>query len=158
MKARILFIVSLTFAAALWVALWTTFNPPPPPTVYAASSFAPIVCDQFKPVSSASSLQVVTAGNGNMFIYICTVSFGSIGGSTFSVVEGTGTTCATNIAAVMGGTTAATGYGLPANGYMNNGSGTGAIAKTAVAGDNVCIIMAGTGPLAGVVGWTTAPF
>jgi hypothetical protein len=129
-----------------------------PPKAHAASQFANIVCDNFKPISSAASLQIITAGNANMFIYICAEQFGSIGGSTFSIVEGTGATCVTNTAAMVGGTTGATGIGLAANGVITTGSGTGAITRTAVAGDNVCIIMAGAGPLAGAVAWTTAPF
>lgn len=128
-----------------------------PPKVHAASTFGPISCDNWKSVSITSNTQIVTTG-ATQFIYLCSLSFGSIGGSSFSIVEGTGTTCATNTAAVAGGTTAATGYGLAANGNMNSGSGTGAIAKTAVAGDNVCIYPTGTGPLAGVVGWTSQPF
>lgn len=125
--------------------------------VHAASTYAPVACDNWKPVSITSNTQLVTAG-ANSFIYVCSITFGSIGGSSFSIVEGTGTTCATSTAAVSGGTTAATGYGLAANGTMNAGSGTGAIMKTAVAGDNLCIFPSGTGPLAGVVGWTSQPF
>jgi hypothetical protein len=133
--------------------------PGPPPMVHAAPlQNAMPVCDTLKPVSSASSLQVITAGNSNNFIYVCGYNFGSIGGSTFSIVEGTGTTCATNTLALSGGTTAAAGIGLSANGVVNFGSGSGMVLKTAVAGDNVCIIMAGTGPLAGAMTWTSANF
>lgn len=128
------------------------------PPAHAASQFANIVCDNFSAVSSATSVQVITAGGTNQFIYICSVGFGSIAGSTFSIVEGTGSTCATNIKAMSGGTTAAAGVGLAANGTFTEGSGTGAILKTAVAGDNVCIIAAGTGPLAGAVAWTSGPY
>lgn len=130
---------------------------PTPKDVRAASTFAPIACDNWTPVSSASSLQIVTAGNSNMFVYLCSDQLGSIGGSDFSIVEGTGTTCASNTVGMVGGATAAAGIGLAANGTTDVGSGVGAIAKTKTAGDNVCIIMSGTGPLAGVIGWTQAP-
>jgi hypothetical protein len=79
-----------------------------------------------------------------------------IAADVFSVVEGTGSTCGTNTAAVIGGTTGATGISLGAAGTFTMGSGTGAIAKTAVAGDNVCILRTTAGPLSGVVSWTTA--
>lgn len=124
----------------------------------AASSFATIVCDNFAPYSSAASAQAITAGGPNNFVYICSFGFGSIGGSTYSIVEGTGTTCATNTKAMFGGTTAATGAGLAANATFEEGSGVGAVLKTQVAGDNVCVISSGTGPLAGNFASTQAPY
>lgn len=130
----------------------------PPHTVHAASSFATIVCDNFAPYSSAASAQAITAGGPNNFIYVCNFGFGSIGGSSFSIVEGTGTTCATNTKAMFGGTTAATGAGLAANATFEEGSGVGAVLKTQVAGDNVCVISSGTGPLAGNFASTQAPY
>jgi hypothetical protein len=152
-KFAVMLLSVLLVFAGIEIERWTY-----PPPAKAASSFAVISCDQSTAVSSAASVQIITAGNANMFIYVCGYSFGSIGGSTFSVVEGTGTTCATNIKAVAGGTTAAAGYGLTANGLINEGSGVGEVMKTAVAGDNLCLITAGTGPLAGVVSWTSAPY
>lgn len=129
-----------------------------PPKIHAASQFANIVCDNFKPLSVAADTQVITAGSANMFIYVC--SLGVVAGTAdnFSVVEGTGSTCGTNTAAVIGGTTAATGMILAINNNFNLGSGSGAIAKTAVAGDNVCILRSSAGPLSGVMAWTTQPF
>lgn len=149
---RLLFAAMAVGVAALF--LWTR----PVPPIHAASTFAPQQCDNWQAVSSASSVQIITAGNASQFIYICSDQFGSIGGSDFSMVEGIGTLCATNITAMIGGTTAATGIGLAANGTTNAGSGTGAITKTKTAGDNVCLIISGTGPLAGVVGWTAGPY
>lgn len=130
-----------------------------PPNVQAASQFATVVCDGSVPFSSASSVQVITAGGTNQFLYICNFAAGSIGGSTFSIVEGTGSTCGTNTAALAGGTTAAAGFGLAANGSpVQFGSGVGMVMKTKTAGDNVCLIIGGTGPLAGTLAWTSAPF
>lgn len=149
--------IAAPILVAFWFIMAFIYIKDPARSVKAASTFAPIQCDNFKPISSASSVQIVTAG-ATQFVYICSFSFGSIGGSTFSFVEGTGTTCASNTLAMAGGTTAAAGYGLTANGTINSGSGTGPIMKAAVVGDNVCLIVAGTGPLAGVVGWTSQPF
>jgi hypothetical protein len=133
--------------------------PGPPPMVHAAPlQNAMPVCDTSTPVSSASSVQVITAGSALNFIYVCGYNFGSIAGSSFSIVEGGGTVCATNTLAMDGGTTAAAGIGLAANGTVNFGSGSGMILKTKVPGDNVCIIMSGTGPLAGAMTWTSANF
>lgn len=122
--------------------------------VQAQSTYAPVQCNQSVAISSASSVQAITAANVNMRVVICSMSLGSIGGSDFSVVEGTGTTCATNITAMAGGTTAASGFGLAANGSpVQVGGGIGPIMSTKTIGDNVCLIISGTGPLAGVISY-----
>lgn len=158
MKKWQAFICSLIFAiAAVTIVRVLVHVIAQPPKVHAASTYAPVACDSFKPISITSNTQIVTGG-ANEFVYICSITFGSIGGSSFSVVEGTGSTCGTGTAAVAGGTTAAAGYGLAANGTMNAGSGVGAIMKTATMGDNVCIFPSGTGPLAGVVSFSQQPF
>lgn len=147
-------IVALICGAALFLAgVYTALLTSPRP-VAAQSTYAPIQCNQSVPVSSASSVQVITAANANMRIVICSVSLGSIGGSSFSIVEGTGSTCATNIKAMAGGTTAAAGWGIAANGSpVQFGSGLGPEMSTQVIGDNVCLIVAGTGPLAGTIAY-----
>jgi len=128
-----------------------------PPKVKAASQFANIICDNFKPVSTSANVQLFTAGNANMFIYICSynLSNGNAAAQPFSIVEGTGTTCATNTLAMVGGTTAAAGPTLTlAGGTINYGGGSGAVTKTAVAGDNVCLFV-NAGVIAGAVGATS---
>lgn len=133
-------------------------NPPP---AHAASSFAPIVCDNFQPIaiSSGTTTKIITAGNANMFVYIC--SYGLSNGAAannVALVEGTGSTCGTGTAGMAGGSTAGAGWNLPASVSINLGSGTGAVAKTATAGDNVCLITSSAGPLSGVISWTAAPY
>jgi hypothetical protein len=132
-----------------------------PPKVKAASSFANVLCDGFKPISVTANAQLVTAGGPNNFIYVCSYNLNNsnAAASLFSFVEGTGTTCATNTLAVVGATTAAAGLTLGTNGgTVNYGGGSGAVAKTAVAGDNLCIFISTAGPVAGVIGTTQAPF
>jgi hypothetical protein len=148
-------LASVVLFIAVAAAVYTVRRPA---AVEAQATFAPIQCNSYAPFSSASSFQVITAGNANMFVYVCNFGTGSIGGSTYSIVEGTGTTCATNTKAMFGGTTAATGMGLAANGTFEMGSGIGPLLKTAVAGDNVCFIVAGTGPLAGSMVFVQQPF
>lgn len=130
----------------------------PRPAKAAPSTFAVIACDQTVPVSIAANTQIITAGNANMFIYICSYNVNAVAADVFSIVEGTGTTCATNTKAVVGATTAAAGLSLAATGSINYGGGTGFVARTVVAGDNVCILVTTAGPLSGVVGWTSAPY
>ena len=128
------------------------------PSVRASSQFANIICDNFTPVSAAANVQIVTAGNANMFVYICSYNLNAGAVDAFSIVEGTGAVCATGTKAMVGATTAAAGLALANNGTVNFGGGNGAVTKTTVAGNNVCLLVSTAGPLTGVVGWTQASF
>lgn len=128
------------------------------PPVRAASQFATILCDSFASVGAiTANTQIVTAGGPNNFVYICSYNLNASAALTFSIVEGTGTTCATGTKAMVGGTTAANGLSLGIAGTVNYGGGTGAVTKTAVAGDNVCIFPS-NGNLSGTVSSTQMPF
>lgn len=140
------------------IAIAALFLAAPPP-VRAASQFANILCDHFTPISqAATTVQITAAGNANMFIYVCSYNLAAGTADNFSIIEGTGATCGTNTLAVVGSTTAANGINMAANGNINFGGGSGAVAKTAVAGDNLCIVTSSAGPMAGVVGTTQMPF
>lgn len=129
-----------------------------PPPSRAASQFANIICDNFTPVGViAANTRIVLAGNANMFVYICSYNLNASAAITFSIVEGTGATCGTGTLAMVGGTTAAAGLSLGVAGTVNYGGGAGAVTKTAVAGDSVCIFPS-AGNLSGVVGWTQMSF
>lgn len=138
--------------AGVEIGHWAT-----PPTIKAASQFANIICDGFTPVSTAANVQVITAGSANMFIYICSYNLNASAALTFSVVEGSGAVCATGTKAMVGTTSAVGGPSLGIAGTVNYGGGAGAVTKTTVAGNNVCIFPS-AGTLAGVVGWTQASF
>lgn len=129
----------------------------PSRSVHAASSFATIICDQFKPISVSANAQLVTAGGPNAFIYICgyNLTNGNAAAQSASLVEGTGATCGTNTQAVVGNSTAAGGLAMGISGSVNLGGGNGAVAKTIVAGDNLCLFTA-AGPIGGVLAWTTS--
>lgn len=129
-----------------------------PRPAHAASQFANILCDGFTPVGAiTANTQIVTAGGPNNFVYICSYNLNASAAITFSIVEGSGVTCATNTKAMVGGTTAATGLSLGIAGTINYGGGNGAVTKTTVAGNNVCIFPS-AGNLSGVVGSTQAPY
>lgn len=150
-------VVSLGVALALVASLcgiivWTESRPSAHPK--AASQFANIICDGFTPVSTAADVQIVTAGSANMFVYICSYNLNAAAADVASIVEGTGSTCGTNTKAMVGASTGAGGLAFGANTTVNYGGGSGAVAKTTVAGNNVCILRTTGGPLSGVVGWT----
>jgi hypothetical protein len=152
--------LAITLAAVLAVftcyEIDTYIHPRP---AKAASTFGPIACAQQPvPVSITASTQVITAGGPNVYIYICAYQLGTGGtAETASVVEGTGTTCGTNTKAVIGGTTAAAGMPIGVS-PLQLGGGVGYIAKTAVAGDNVCILVSSTATVSGVFAWDSATF
>lgn len=146
--------VMLTLAG---INIYNTIAHPAP--ARAASQFANIICDGFTPISTSANLQIITAGNANMFVYVCSYNLnnGNAAAQAVSIVEGTGATCATNTKAMVGTTTAVNGITLGIAGTVNYGGGAGAVTKTTVAGNNVCLFT-GAGPIAGVIGWTQMAF
>jgi hypothetical protein len=127
---------------------------PPPPLQNSLP-----VCDQFKPVSITTNTQVITMAGSSNFVYFCSINLVAAAADNVALVEGTGATCGTGTAGIAGGATAATGWNLGANNLtMATGSGSGAVAKTAVAGDNVCILVSAASQLSGVISWTAANF
>ena len=63
------------------------------------------LCTSKIAINQTTGTQIVTGSAGNK-IYICSVVLITAADQSISLVEGTGTVCATSIAAVMGGTTA----------------------------------------------------
>jgi hypothetical protein len=134
---------------SLLLYVYTALVPTRP--VYGQSTFAPFQCTQPSAISTTANVQLVTASNTSMFIYICALSLGTGGtAETGSVVEGTGTTCGTGTKALYGGTTAATGAPIGTS-PIQFGSGIGYIAKTVVPGDNVCLLVSSTSQVAGAI-------
>lgn len=108
----------------------------------------------FVPISQATGTQLLT-GTASNRTYICSivVSQPSSSTQTFSLVNGTGTVCATSTAAMIGATTAANGMQLP----FSHGSGSASIAKSTVNADNVCLLQSSTDRIAGVLSYVVAP-
>ena len=142
-------LTSFITSALLLVFMFVYTGPRP---ASAQSTFAPNQGNRFKAFSTSANLQFFTAGNSAQYIYICSliVNNGNAAAQGVSIVEGTGSNCATNTVAVIGNSTAAGGLTLATNSGQNIGGGIGPIAKTAVAGDNVCIFT-GAGPIGGAI-------
>ena len=104
-------------------------------------------------LSQTASVQIIT-GAASKQTYICSVIIFSATAQSVNLVEGTGTTCATGIAGLTGGTTAATGMSLAANGSLSRGTGTGLTTFTATSADNVCLLQSSTGQVSGVIIYT----
>jgi hypothetical protein len=99
--------------------------------------------------SGGALTQILVPGVSAKRIYAC--SFVAIGGSagSFSLIEGTGATCAGSTLAVIGGTSALSGINLSANGGLTLGSGAGTIAQTATNANNLCLTSSVTPTVAG---------
>ena len=107
------------------------------------------------PISITASTRILT-GVASKKYYVCSINLVAGAADNVALVEGTGTVCATGIAGMAGGTTAATGWNLAANGGLTLGAGTGLIFKTATAADDVCLLVSSGAQVSGSI--TTANF
>lgn len=88
-------------------------------------------------------------------VYICALDLVSATAQNVALVEGTLTTtnCDTSTAGLAGGTTAATGWNLAANGGLTKGNGQGVVYKSATANLDVCLFSSSTGQISGAITW-----
>jgi len=110
------------------------------------------VCTSFKPISQTTSTDLITSTNK---LHICAVLVVSATAQSLSLVEGTGSVCATGVAAVMGATTAANGMALAANGGWTM-TADRAWLKTATTADHLCLLQSGAGNVSGVITYVDA--
>lgn len=111
------------------------------------SPLASPVCTSSINFSQTSSAQLI-AGVTAKKVYVCSVVAVSATAQNISVVEGTGSVCATGIAGLVGGSTAS--IALAANGGFVSTSGVPwIVTKTAL--DNLCLLQDGVGNLSGVI-------
>lgn len=99
------------------------------------------------PISLTANTKLLSGTSGT--IKVCSIFLLSTSAETFSMVEGTGATCATGIKAVIGSTTAANGPSLAANGGFTLGNGLGSVAMQNVPGNDLCILISGATLIAG---------
>lgn len=102
------------------------------------------------PISQATSTQLF-AGTSAKKTYICSLMLIAADAENVSLVAGTGSVCATGIAAVIGGTTAAAGPNLASNGGFAWGNGAATIAAGVTNADNICLLQSASGRVAGVL-------
>lgn len=112
------------------------------------------------PFSITASTQIIT-GTASNKTYFCSINIIAGAAQNAALVEGTGSVCATNIYGLAGGTTAATGWNLAANGGLTLGSGNGTVivgsADSNVLAANVCLIVANAVQTSGTLTYVTAP-
>ena len=108
------------------------------------------VAKTYTPISQTANTQLV-AGTSAKKTYICSVLLIGADAENVSFVAGTGSVCATNTVAVIGGATAAAGPNMAANGGFSFGNGATALAATTVNADNLCLFQSGSGRIGGVM-------
>ena len=112
----------------------------------------PITSTTSTPISITASTQIIN-GTSAKQIYICSINLIASAADNVAIVEGTGTTCTTGVAGIAGGSTAATGWNLAANGGLAWGNGQGVIARTATAANDVCLLVSDGAQVSGSVVW-----
>jgi hypothetical protein len=104
---------------------------------------------QFANISLTAGGTIIT-GTAGKTTYICAIDIVTATAQNIALVEGTGTVCATGIAAMAGGTTAATGWNFAANAGLAKGNGDGSVyIASGASGDNVCLLLSGSGQTSG---------
>lgn len=108
-------------------------------------------------ITTATTTRIIAPTSAKK-TYICYLFLTSAAADNVGIVEGTGGTCGSGTAGVIGGTTAANGPNFAANGGMAMSAG-GKTAVAFTAGTNVdfCLITSAATPLAGTVKWVQAP-
>lgn len=116
-----------------------------------------VVADPCQQLARSSANINLTAG-GRIIVgasskqtYICSMELITATAQNIALVEGTGTTCATSVTGMAGGSTAATGWNFGANGGFVKGTGNNWVFKTATAADDVCLLLSSTGQTSGSV-------
>lgn len=101
-------------------------------------------------ISQTGNAQIITGVSAKK-IYICSIWFVAPDAESITVVEGTGSICATSTIAVPGfpAATAANGAAFAANGGISANGGSGQMGSTSVNADNVCLFQSGSGRVAG---------
>jgi hypothetical protein len=113
------------------------------------------ICDSQAVVNiSTITTTLVITGVSARHVRICSFQLVTAAANNVAWLSGTGATCGTGTAGMSGGTTAASGYNLAANGGIATGSGLGTVLKTVAAGDSVCLITSATTQLSGTASYT----
>jgi hypothetical protein len=113
--------------------------------VVAPSPNPSTVCTSSIAINQTSSTDLVTSTNK---LHICAILLVSATAQNLSLVEGTGTVCATGIAALIGGTTAS--VAVAANGGFSTPSDR-AWLVTKTTADHLCLLQSAGGNVSGVI-------
>ncbi len=102
------------------------------------------------PISQATNTKLLVAVTGKI-LYVCSFAIVAGDAENVSLLEGTGSTCGTGTAAIIGAATAANGPNLAANGALVMGDGSATIASGTHASYDVCLFQSASGRVAGAM-------
>lgn len=105
------------------------------------------------PISVAATRTVIISAVSAKKNYICHVDLVAGAAEIANIVEGTGTTCQTSTAALLGSTTAANGLSFAINGGIAIGSGSSSVLVGKTANVDTCLVNNSTGRVSGTVTW-----
>jgi hypothetical protein len=108
-------------------------------------------------ITAATNTSIIAASSGKQ-VYICSINIVTALSNNIAMIEGTTTTsnCDGAQAGMAGGTTAALGWNIAANGGLTLGGGSGIVSRTATSGHAVCLATGTATTVAG--GLTYAQF
>lgn len=115
-----------------------------------------ISCDNSTAVnmSTATTTQIIAISGTGGRTYICSINLVTAAANNVALVSGSGTNCASNLAGLAGGTTAASGWNFAANGGLTLGNGLGMVIKTVTTNNEVCLVTSAATQLSGTITWT----
>jgi hypothetical protein len=115
-----------------------------------------ISCTQQLPINQTASSDLKTFTNN---AYICAVFVSSAAAQNVSLVQGTGTTCATSPTALIGATTADSTHGVPVgiNGGFVLPVPAGSYIKTTSTAQHLCLLQSSTPLVGGVILYSDSP-
>lgn len=134
----------LLFLLVVFVCLWPR---------HVRAAFVPTgACTLQIAVNQTTSTDLKTFTNK---AYICYVFLISATAQNVSLVQGTGSVCATSTVALIGGTTASAA--LAANGGFVVEVAPGGYVKMTTTAQHLCLLQSGSGNISGVIGYIDAP-
>lgn len=104
------------------------------------------------PISLTADAVIIAATSGKKN-YICSLVIVAGAAEIASITEGTGTTCNTSEAALVGSTTDANGMSFAANGGVAMGSGLATVVAGKTANVDTCLNVSGSNRVSGFVTW-----
>lgn len=107
-------------------------------------------------ITTATTTRIVAPTSAKR-TYVCYLFMITVAANNVAIVEGTGGTCGSGTAGVVGGTTAANGLNLLANSGAAFNAGGDVVLATAGTNVDFCLITSAATPLAGVIKWVQAP-
>lgn len=115
-----------------------------------------ITCDNSAAInmSTATTTQIIAISGTGGRTYICSLNIVVGAADNVALVSGSGTNCASNLAGLAGGTTAASGWNFAANGGIALGSGMGMVIKTTTTNNEVCLVTSASAQVSGTITYT----